>query len=512
MNDNAVSAPVEHLGDLWRILRRRWMLIAFLTAVAAAAAVAVSASAPREYEATAKLLLGRSQAVDALLTGQPASGSSDPERDVNTYVALITEDRVARAVKRELRLPEDVGALAAKTQATVDGNSNLISVAVRDRVPRRAAAIANSFAEEYVLFQQRAVQNSVEQAAGLVRRKLATLDATERRSPEGRQLRARLRELDIASGLQTGGVSVVRRASVPTSAVWPRPVLTGIIAGVVGFVLALAAALGLHFADTRLREEKEVDALSGAPVLAAVPSPARRRHARRPGDDASQFEAYTTLATNLRFFDISRTNEAVLITSPGTQDGKTSVTLGLARALAALGQRVVVIEADLRRPSFGRLLGLSRSGADREWVDIDAEALRPVYGADPDDSATFTVVPGTPAANPQALLARQETAELIASAKAAADVVLIDVAPIGAFNDGIVLSHVVDGALLVLRLDHTRTEDAVKSLDLLQHVGTQLLGVVLTGTSRRGGRAYGTQSRVRSGAPRHGDPDKVAQR
>jgi succinoglycan biosynthesis transport protein ExoP len=495
VNDKAASAPVDRLSDLLRIVRRRWLLIVFLTAVVTAAAVAVSLRSAREYEATAKLLLGQSQGIDALVTGQPSTGSSDPERDINTHVELVTVDGVARAVKGELALPDDVDSLSRRAHASVEGNSNIIQLSVRDRNPRRAAAIANAFAEQYVLFEQRSVQVSIEQAATLVRRKYATLQPTERRSPEGRQLKARLRELEIASGLQTGGVSVVRSAPVPTSAVAPRPVLTGVIAGILGFLLSVGAALGLHFADRRLRDQDEVEALVDVPVLAAVPS-ARRRHARRPGDDARQYEAYTTLATNLRFFDVTRANEVVMLTSPGAQEGKTSVTLGLARALAMLGQRVVAIEADLRRPAFARSLGLHastpREAPDEahhptmEWVDIDAETLRPVYGAD-EDSPTFAVVPGVPIGHPQALLSSQAMVDLIGAAREASDVVLIDVAPIGAVNDAITLSHLVDGTLLVARLNQTRRDAAIKSLELLRNVRAQLLGVVLTDASLAGG-------------------------
>ncbi len=504
MDDKAVRAPVERPGDLLRIVRRRWLLIAFLTMAATAVAVAVSTRSPKEYEATAKLLLGANQSVDALLTGQTSSGSGDPEREVNTHVGLVTEDAVAQAVKDELKLRDSVASLTDKAGASVSGNSNIIDLRVRDRNPRRAAAIASEFVDQYTLFEQRSVQSGIDHAATLVRRKLVTLDRGERRSPEGRELRARLRELEIASGLQTGGVSVVRRAPVPTSAVTPRPVLTGIIGGFVGFLFAVAAAVGLHFADKRLRDQDEMEAMFEVPVLAYVPPPRRRRSARRPGDDAGQYEAYTTLATNLRFFDSTRTNDAILVTSPGPQEGKTSVTLGLARALALVGQRVVVIEADLRRPTFVKLLDLPSFGNDRnrELVDIDATTLRPVYGADPQGSPTFAVVPGVMVDNPQALLADQSTAELITSAKEMADIVLIDVAPVGIVNDAVVLSRHVDGTLLVARRNRTRRDEATRSLNLLHNVGTRVLGVVLTDISSSGARGYPS----RPGAARQPQP------
>jgi polysaccharide biosynthesis transport protein len=494
MNDKAVKAPIERLSDLGRIMRRRWLLIVALTCLTTAAAVIASNRATPEYEATAKLLLGQSQAIDALITGQALPQSGDSEREINTHLQLITTDRVARAVKRELELPDTVGSLTRKTQAAIEGNSNVVLLSARDRDPRRAAAIANAFATQYTVFEQRSAQANLVQLADLVRRKVASLSRQERRSPEGRQLRARLRELEIASALQTGGVRIVARAAVPTSAVSPRPARAGAIAGVLGLLLAVVAAVALHFADQRLRDQQEAEALFDVPVIAAVPTPKRRRDARRPGDDAGQYEAYTTLATNLRFFDVGRMNDAIMITSPGSQEGKTTVALGLARALAMLDQRVIAIEADFRRPAFSTMLALhppepprSAEEARRltsEWLEINAQTLRPVFGAEADEVPTFAVVPGVAAANPQALLSSQAMFDLVTMAKESADVVLIDVAPIGLVNDAIALSRLVDGAVLVARLNRTRRADALNALDRLGSVTTSLLGVVFTGAPR----------------------------
>jgi capsular exopolysaccharide synthesis family protein len=491
VQQQAASARIERLSDLIAVIRRRWLLVAAITLLVTGAALTVALRATPEYDSSARLLLTGSDPATALLTGQSSGGSSDPERDVNTVVDLTTNDPIAEAVQRRLALPYSVPQLLQKVDAAVESNSNIISITARDAEPARASQIANAFADEYVRANRREARERTERSAELAQAKFDSMTRRERRSEVGRELRARVQELELAASLQTGGVRVVREAPVPTSAASVGPVRVGALAAVLGFVLGVAAAVVLHLTDKRLRGEQEAQDLFDVPVLAGVPPAARRRLARRPGDDEGQHEAYMTLATNLRFFDVNAPQKAILVTSPGPEEGKTSVALGLARAMALLGQRVVVIEADLRRPAFAGFLGVPEapkrvgtSALGARVVHVDAETMRPVERPFDPEAPIFTAALAHAFPNPQALLASEQMAEMIASATEASDVVVIDTAPVGTVNDAITLSRLVDGILLVARLNRTRKDTALKSLDLLRHVTTPLVGVVLTGTER----------------------------
>jgi capsular exopolysaccharide synthesis family protein len=213
-----------------------------------------------------------------------------------------------------------------------------------------------------------------------------------------------------------------------------------------------------------------------------------------PGEDRGQFEGYSALATNLRFFELGPELESIMITSPGPSEGKTSVTLGTARALAALDLRVIAIEADLRRPTFakygiGRGAGLSTvlagvSDVDSSLIEVDASTLTRVEGTPSARTRTFHVLPAGPVPpNPQALLARPMMTHVIEDARAMADVVLVDVPPLGTVNDPVTLANLVDGVVLVAHIGRTTRDASRRTLRLLSNVDARMLGVVVTGAT-----------------------------
>ena len=300
-------------------------------------------------------------------------------------------------------------------------------------------------------------------------------------------------------------------ADVPTDPAKPRPLFNGILAFILGFAFAVAIAVGLEFIDRRLKDEEDVENAFGLPILATIPRPARRSQTVVPGEDRGQFEGYSALATNLRFFELGPELESIMITSPGPSEGKTSVTLGTARALAALDLRVIAIEADLRRPTFskygiGRGAGLSTvlagvSDVDSSLIEVDASTLSRVDGAPSARARTFHVLPAGPVPpNPQALLARPMMTHVIEDARAMADVVLVDVPPLGTVNDPITLANLVDGVVLVAHLGRTTRDASRRTLRLLSNVDARMLGVVVTGGAPGEGYygAYTSPSRRRA--------------
>ncbi len=265
----SARSPAELLRDYLKVARRRWVVLVSITLLVAGIAVVVSLSGTKQYDATAKLLLHNDQSLNALLNLTSPS-ANDPERETNTELGLIKLETVAERVRNDLHLKTPVKDLLDKVEAEIDGNSNLVSLTVRDPDPRRAAALANSFANEYVEFRKESARANFEEAA----KRLASL-SPDGRSADNSQLETRLRELQIASSLQTGGAEVVRLASPPTSAAVPRPLLSGVVGLFVGFLLAVVVVMLLEFADRRIRDEDEAQALFGLPLLAQIPRPHR---------------------------------------------------------------------------------------------------------------------------------------------------------------------------------------------------------------------------------------------
>lgn len=484
------------LLDYLRAIRQRWRLVAAVVVVTTGIAIASSLSSPKQYDASAELLLRGQEPVNTLLDPNAGARSSDPERELNTEVQLIKVAANAHAVRRQLNLERSADDLLDQIETDTSTSSNIVTLTVRDRDPQLAARIANTYADAYVQFRLNSARQRYLDAAELARQQLLSLNPIERRTPQGRELQARGRELQIAAALQTGGAEIVRRASVPASPSRPRPKLSGALGLFLGLVLGVGAALVLNLVDRRFKTEREVEEFFDLPVLAGIP------RSRRPGkqEDPAQREAYGLLAANLRLATTGRASSVIMVTSPGPGDGKTSVTLGLARAYAQLGLNVIAIEADLRRPSFSRHADISASAGvtgvlggctlARELVWLDSAMQEPVDV----DSASSGIVGLLPAGelprNPQRALSDPAMSVLVEVARALADVVLIDTAPLGTVNDAAMVDRFVEGIAVVVRLKQTTKDAARRTSRTLANLQAARLGLVVTGAAGGGSHAY----------------------
>ena len=484
--------PVQLL-DYVRAVRQRWWLVALMAVIATGCALGVSFSAEKQYDATAHLLVRGEEPINSLLDPTANSRSSDPERDLNTELELMKVGGTAYPVLRRLDLEQSADELLSQIEPKGDSQSNIIALRVRDRDPLMAARIANAFAEEYVRYKTESARARYREAAELAQRQLEGLARVERAGDAGRELQARQRELQVAAELQTGGVELVRRATSPTAPSRPRPKLSAALGLGLGLLLGIATALGLNLADRRLKNEGDVEAFFGLPILATIPRPARRT----AKDDPAQREAYGLLAANLRLTGLDGGSSVILITSPSPADGKTSVTLGIARACARLGLNVVAIEADLRRPAFERYIDVSPSEGltgvlsggpvTDEVLWLDAETLRP---AGDDGRGSIGILPaGDLPDNPQRVLAAPRMQTVIDVLQHVADVVLVDSAPVGTVNDAAVLAPLVEGVVLVARLNKTTKDASRRALRALRSE-TKMLGVVVTDVGGSERHAY----------------------
>jgi polysaccharide biosynthesis transport protein len=259
-----------------------------------------------------------------------------------------------------------------------------------------------------------------------------------------------------------------------------------------GLVLGVGAALVLNLVDRRLKDEQEVETFFDLPVLAAIPRP--RRGALL--DDPAQREAYGLLAANLRLSSSGHAVSVVMVTSPGPGEGKTSVTIGVARAFARLGLKVIAIEADLRRPAFSRYVDVGASEGlggvlggrplDGELIWVEPDDLDAV-DRDDADGAIGLLPAGPLPDNPQRALSSPDLGVVVEIARSLADVVLIDTAPVGTVNDAAVVARFAEGIALVARLNQTTKDAGRRANRTLRNLRVDVLGVVVTdaGVSER---------------------------
>src|SRR4051794_4694807 len=362
------------------IRERFWLIMAtvLLTTLAAGAYLVV---ANKVYEGEADLLITPVPSDDPVLSGLGLiKDSNDPTRDVETAARLATTRDVAQRVRQQLKLSDSTRTILKRVQADPVAQSNLVAITARDTSPAKARDLANAFGDSVVADRTGKLRQQLAQEIPRLRQRIAQ-GGDAGNGPDS--LRSRLTQLET---LQASGDPTIRfetRATAPPSPSSPRPLRT-IVAGILaGLVLGIGGAFAMRAIDPRLRREEQLRELYNLPILARVPKEKRARtsalgprrfrvgpHRRRrlalgPRQlSPTTLESYRTLRAMLTASHASSRDNgtgrahSILVTGPSPSEGKTTTAINIASSYALAGQRVILIEADFRRPTVGEALGV----------------------------------------------------------------------------------------------------------------------------------------------------------
>jgi Mrp family chromosome partitioning ATPase len=378
----AVDMPLEQPVDVRRYvnaLRRSWLLIVATVATLTAVVLVLSLALPKTYSARATILLDENPGITA---------AADAERQLATIQTLLTtRDVLARAARR---LPgETADTLGPKVHASVDPNANIVRISASAGSPRAAARIANAVAKAFLTRQQSLELRRLEAARARLVNALARLRGTPAAKPEIALIRERISEIGVSEASAGSDLQLADAARPPTAADSPQPFRNAIFAFAAGIFIAVLAALGRARLAPRVAGSRELERLSGRPILSVLPQP--RRHGSSSAADTATREAFQSLAAVVDAHLPSRQQQIVLVTSIVTDAAAPSVTAGLARALAQAGETTLVVDADLRRPALEQLLGMEPAPGLSEILAAahrgDAEAASGMI-ADPPASAS----------------------------------------------------------------------------------------------------------------------------
>lgn len=282
------------------------------------------------------------------------------------------------------------------------------------------------------------------------------------------------------------------------SAVRPNAMLVIAVAGSVGLALGLGLAAVSERIDPRLRSVEEIRRAVGLPMLGIIPRmppslPTTRGNLGLIGlhmPRSPMAEVLRIVRTGLDHRRRGRSPRVILVTSPVPGDGKTVTASNLAISLAEAGRRVLVIDADMRSPRFDAMYELSRGPGLSDVLGAGA-SIREV--ARPSPIAGLAVVTsGEDARNPAELLSSPRFREALDEAREAYDVVVIDSPPLLAVADAGIIGGEVDGILLVVRASTLRLQEAERTMEILEAIGTPPLGMVINRPEGRDDRrAYG---------------------
>lgn len=457
------------LIDYLHVIRRRFLLILVIVLACLGGAAAATKLQTATYQTSARLIVEPATGVSAL--DEIARRQLATQLSVAYAQIAATGPAISAAVSAAGSQPGASGG-SPTVFANATGDDPFISIKVKSTNPRQAAAIANVYPT---------ILPSV------------------------------LRQLGQAPKIANGSIRVIEPAPIPSSPFSPRPVRNLLIGLVIGLVLGFAAAFVREALDRRLRDSDEVERATGATVLGVVPT--EIGDARVPVQThpmSSRAEAYRKVRTNLTFVGADGMPKSLLITSAVSGEGKTTLATNLALACARTGQRVAIVDADLRRPMVSDYLEVSGTRGLTTVIAGDAEladVLTPI-----DEGRVDVLASGPIPANPSELLGSARMQHVLDELKRTHDVVIVDAPPVLPVADALVLAVHVEGVVLVTRVGETTRERVRRAKDAVLKVRANLVGVVPNAVVQREDSAYAYAYRYRSRRGGVGDPMTVYSR
>lgn len=441
------------LRDYITILRKSWVLIVLLTLIGVGAASAYSLLQTPTFSATSKVFVSTPSTGT---TSELAQGNSFTVQRVKTYSDLAVTPIVLLPVIATLDLNLPASTLAARISASAPLDTSIIDITVTDTDPVRAAEIANATSQSLT----RVVEN------------IETPDAADAVTPVK--------------------LTRAQEATVPSVPVAPNVPLNIALGLLVGLALGIAAAVLRETLETRIRNERDVEQITAVPILGGIvfdPKAQERPLIVHVDPRSPRAESFRTLRTNLQFLDVGRPERSFVITSSIQSEGKSTTGANLAIALADAGSRVLLVDADLRRPKVADYMAIE-GAAGLTDVLIGRTELQDVI--QPWGRGRLFVLPaGQVPPNPSELLGSSAMTNLIAEFNRAFDVVIYDTPPLLPVTDAAILAKNVGGAIVVVAAGRTHKNHLKGAISALDNVGAAISGIVVTMLPTKGPDAYG---------------------
>ncbi|MCZ2846582.1 polysaccharide biosynthesis tyrosine autokinase [Modestobacter sp. VKM Ac-2978] len=426
------------MREVLSALRVGWWLPTVGLVTGGVVALAISLLQTPLYTSDTQLFVSTT---DSTSTSDVFTGSQFSQQRVTSYAQLLTGEELAARVIDRLDLDVTAAELTAGITATAVTDTVLINVSVTHPSPERTQQIAATLGAEFIAF------------------------VGELETPE--------------AGPSPVRVAVTDSPEVPTVPSSPQTARNVALGLLVGLLIGAALAIARVRLDRSVRDAEEAAELAGAPVIGVIlrDEALVKEHTIDQGSSSRTAEAYRQLRTNLQFLNVDEPPKAIMISSAVPSEGKTTVAVNLALALAEAGRSVTLVEGDLRRPRVTRYLGMVGGAGLTNILSGSAEledVLQP-YG----DGDLKVIAAGPTPPNPSELLASSHMFTLIDDLRAKNDFVLIDAPPLLPVADASGLAVIVDGVVLSTRYGSTRKEQLQQARATLDRVGARTLGIIL---------------------------------
>jgi succinoglycan biosynthesis transport protein ExoP len=510
-------------------LSRRWWLILLLSSVGIGCAYYLSTHAATRYQSTVSLQLNPAARSSFLpYLADNGGGSTNPVvSQAASYREVLRSTTFGQVIVQQLNLPLPPETIAAAITTQLVPNTNILHLSVTWDNPSDAQQLAQRIAELFIAENQRRQQSQpgiqaqladMEQSARDIQARLGPLQQQRDRLDESvaRGDLSRLNELTGLDGrlsaLESSYASLLVeisrvRGSFDTAVILDNatpalpldamPLVQALLFGVLG---GAAVAIGLVLFLERLadpvRVPPDVAASAPLPIVGRIAHARRSSWKLRRGQPSGALvmleprsppaaEGFRSLRATLQLADLAEPLRTVVICSAGSHEGKTFVASNLAIALAQGGKRVLLVDANLRRPAIHRWFGVANStgfsdalGQAPLWSQDDGEIDVPGVIASRIDRL-WLLPSGTPPSNPAELMASDSLGWVFEQLSRRWDIVVIDTEPIGPVADTLLLAHQASGSIVVARSGRTRRATLRGAVAALRSVGKPIVGVVL---------------------------------
>jgi capsular exopolysaccharide synthesis family protein len=426
-------------------LRRAWYIPALTILLAGGAALAVSLLVPPTYTAQTKLFVSTSSSAT---TSDVVQSSAFSEQRAASYAEMIMGPDLAARLITALDLETTPEVLVRRIAAEAVPGTVLVDVSVEDASPQQAQRIAQAIGEEFPR-----VVNSLETAVGGAAARTA--------------------------------ISVVEPAVLPGEPTSPNVLVNVLAACLAGLLIGVVVVIARARLDRTVKDVEQAETITGAPVIGVVshdPLPSSGRGARPSGasGDATgrgSSEDVRKLRTKLQFVGARERPTTIMVTSALDGEGRTTLAIDLAMAMAETNSKVLLLEADLREPTVGRHLGLAGQVGLSEVLSAGAAVEDAVQA--PAAGRISVITAGTAPTDPGTSFASECMSDLVAKLREEYDIVVVDAPALLPVADATVLAPLMDAVLLVTRHGRTGRDQLAQATTELENVGIRLSGVVL---------------------------------
>jgi capsular exopolysaccharide synthesis family protein len=530
------------------VWRRKWIILAIVV-LAAGGTYFLSSRQQKSYVASTKVYLEVANplaTLSATASGQSAGAAGVTAQTLADAAQLVTTQQVTREVARRLGMRVSS---AGSVTANPDTGSSFITVTATSHKPRLAARLANAYAAAFLFSRQQSVRTAARGSLRAAQAALLSLPNTAQNAQgtntagPSNQSQTQSLQQQIQTYKQlvlnpSPGARQIDPAAVPGAPSSPKPARDAIFGGIVGLVLGVIVAFCLELLDRRLVRVSTVESTFGRPVLAVLPhvaEPSPADEAGRGVVPAPFVEELRSLRVMVRLAGNPEPPRTIMITSALPREGKSTLTRDLAIVYAESGERVLVIDADLRRPSMEEsfrleaekgLVQVLRGETQLSEATIPARLSATVEASsngggavsangDPRVHGSIDVLThGERSENPGPLLSSKRMAALLEEASQAYDVVLMDTPPVLTVADGVPLMEMVDSVLLVARLGQTTRQVADRFNELIDRLPTVTFSGVIANDQREklGDDGYGSYGRYGYGyySTKRGEGEQTA--